>query len=186
MTEEDLTEEYLSKFPTILHNVLNDNPRYRKRFVKKVKLEFEDVRVFRAIHRADKITEDDFLCNIEEAKIYKHQVYRRESLEVYAISVNEDPYAIIKSLSMPNVERPALAIAEGMMQNEYGPSDYSKDKDHHNWYLYEDAIPIVKEKFRLRRIVETTDGTRLLEKDNNAYNNEKRGKQDEERNGFLG
>lgn len=169
MTEENLTEEYLSKFPTILQTALNENPQYKTRFLKKVHLEYEDIKVFRAIHRADEIHDDDFLCNIEEAKIYRNHMYRRRSLELYAISVNEDPYSIIKSLSIPNAERPALAIAEGLMQKKYGPSDYSKEKVHHNWYLYNDAIPLMKDKFKLCKIIEVPDEKLIIEQNNTTY-----------------
>lgn len=148
MTEEELTGEYLAKFPTILRKTLEENPKHRRRFLNRVQTEYEDLTVFRAIHRADSIEDDDFLCNMEEAQIYDRE-YKRKSLELYGISVNEDPMQIVKSLSIPNVRHPALAVAKGKMKKDYGPADFVEGATHHNWYLFAEKIPLLKNEFQM-------------------------------------
>lgn len=164
MTEDEFTKDYLSKFPTILRNAFETNSKYKKRFLNRVETEYEDLTVYRALHRSDAIMDDDFICNIEEAKKY-NRTYRRESLELYAISVNEDPSQIIKALSIPNVSRPALGIAKGKMKSDYGPADFVGNATHHNWYLYEQKIPLLKDEF------EIVDIDSLVEKEDD--NNER-------------
>lgn len=149
MDDELLTEEYLSRFPTLLCDALKSNQKHRNRFLQRVKNKYESIKVYRGIHRADILDDDDFICNIEESKKYAGKDYKRGNVDLYAISVNEDPQAILKALSIPNVRHPWLGIAEGLMEQEYGPADFVKDATHHNWFLYKDAIPLMKEKFEI-------------------------------------
>lgn len=175
---EEISEEYLSKFPTIIRDALNSNLKYRQRFARNVKTEYKSLKVYRAIHRANEIDDDDFLCNIEEAKVY-NITYKRESLELYAISVNEDPAQIVKALSIPNARRPALGVAEGWMRMEYGPADFREDATHHNWYLFQDVVNDLKNEFKvvdLERIVSSEE----------SYELEKSGEIKDERIVFLG
>lgn len=149
MDESLLTEEYLSKFPTILCEALKSSDKYRNRFLNRVKKEYSPIKVYRGIHKDNILEDDDFICNIEEMEKYGGGCYRKVNVEHYAISVNEDPKAIIKALSIPNVRHPWLGIAEGIMEQEYGPADFMNDATHHNWYLYKDAIPLMKVKFKI-------------------------------------
>ena len=150
--EENITEDYLSNFPTKLRNAL-DNPKYKKRFIATVSNEYcERFPVYRAIHRKDEVHEDDFISNIEEAELYCRPPYKRESLELHAVSVNEDPQQIITSLDIPNEGRPALGIAVGAMKKEYGPADFKDQKTHHNWYLFDGRNKILKDEFKVEEL----------------------------------
>lgn len=51
MDESLLTEEYLSKFPTILCEALKSSDKYRNRFLKRVKKEYSPIKVYRGIHK---------------------------------------------------------------------------------------------------------------------------------------
>ena len=157
MTEDLLTKEYLSRFPTLLREVLTEEQKQRDRFLRRVKENYQPVRVFRGIHNEEEIIDDDFICNIEESEKYGGSSYKRVQVEHYAISVNEDPKAIVKSLSIPNINHPWLMLGEGMMEQEHGPADFMGDATHHNWFLYEASIPLMKNKFVItdecRRIV---------------------------------
>lgn len=148
MTDELLTEEYLSRFPTLLRDVLKNDKKHRTRFLNRVKEEYAPIKVYRGIHKDDSLGDDDFICNIEEIKKYGGS-YRNVKVEHYAISVNEDPQSIIKSLSIPNVMHPWLCLAEGVMEQEHGPADFMNDATHHNWFLYESSIPLMKTKFEI-------------------------------------
>lgn len=148
MTDELLTEEYLSRFPTLLRDVLKNDQKHRTRFLNRIKDKYPSIKVYRGIHKEDTLEDDDFICNIEEAKKYNVN-YRNIKVEHYAISVNEDPQSIIKALSIPNVRHPWLGIAEGKMEQEHGPADFMNDATHHNWFLYETSIPLMKTKFEI-------------------------------------
>lgn len=153
IAEEKLTEDYLANFPTKLRGAL-ENPKYRKRFIATVSDEYSAVSpVYRAIHRKDIVDEDDFISNIEEAELYGRSPYRRESLELHAVSVNEDPQQIITALDIPNVGRPALGIAIGTMKKEYGPADFKDMKTHHNWYLFNEKKKILKDEFKVEDLL---------------------------------
>lgn len=147
MTEDLLTEEYLSRFPTLLRSALTNEKRHRDRFLRRVKENYQPVRVFRGIHREEEIIDDDFICNIEESAKYGGGNYRKIEVDHYGISVNEDAKNIIKSLSIPNVKHPWLMLAEGIMEDVYGPADFMGESTHHNWFLYETSIPLMKNKF---------------------------------------
>ena len=149
ITEESVTEEYLASFPTKLRYALT-NPKYFKRFVSTVCDEYDELLpVYRAIHRESEVHEDDFISNIEEAELYHRPPYRRENLELHAISVNEDPQQIITALDIPNARRPVLGIAVGSMNKEYGPADFKDGKTHHNWYLFNQMNKILKDEFKV-------------------------------------
>ena len=156
MNETKVTEEYLSLFPTRLHNILKIE-RNRRKFINNVCDEFDDVVVYRGLHRADLIHEDDFIGNLDEAELYGRS-NRKETIEMCAVSVNEDKQQIITALSIPNQNRPALGIAKGLMKAEYGPADFKEvegvKKTHHNWYLFEDKIKDVVMEFTLVNIDE--------------------------------
>lgn len=117
-------------------------------FCESIKTEYEEVKVFRAVHRADCLDDDDFICNVEEAELYKWKI-RGVRLQHYAISVNEDIEQLIKAVRFPNARHPWLGIAEGFMKKEYGPADFIEDNTHHNWYLFQEAIPKQKWEFKL-------------------------------------
>lgn len=143
-------ESYIKRFPTKLHDMLS-YPETRKRFEKSVVWEYEDVIVYRGLHRSDKVERDDFLGNLDEAEIYNRPV-RRATLKMCGISVNEDPRQIIKALHIPNKNRPAMGIAKGWMKCECGPADFEEGKTHHNWYLYEDKIADAVEIFHAEEV----------------------------------
>lgn len=141
------TGEYIKRFPTKLHNMLL-NPEIRGRFEESMVWEYEDVAVYRGLHRADEIKLDDFLGNLDEAEIYNIPV-RRATLKMCAVSVNEDPKQIIKALHIPNHKRPALGIAKGYMRCTCDPADFEDGKTHHNWYLYKDKIEDAAKSFQV-------------------------------------
>lgn len=167
MTDELLTEEYLSRFPTLLHDVLKNNPKHRTRFLNRIKEDYPPVKVYRGIHRNNLLDDDDFICNVEEAKKYGGY-YKNIKIEHYAISVNEDPAPIIKSLSIPNVRHPWLGLAEGVMECEHGPADLVGEATHHNWFLYESSIPLMKTKFHItdecKRIIREAEEKKNVQK----------------------
>lgn len=51
MNENLLSEEYLSKFPTILCEALKSSDKYRNRFMERVKKEYAPIKVYRGIHK---------------------------------------------------------------------------------------------------------------------------------------
>ncbi|MCM1218369.1 MAG: hypothetical protein NC548_28110 [Lachnospiraceae bacterium] len=140
-------EAYLSRFPSKLRQILSDDSKH-KRFLDKVCFEYADIDVYRGIHRADCVKDDDFLGNLEEAELYGRRV-RKETLEMCAVSVNEDKQQLITALHIPNKERPTLGIAKGVMRMQYGPADFVQGKTHHNWYLYVDQISNAAREFKL-------------------------------------
>lgn len=145
-----LPEGYLSRFPTKLCQILSDS-RNQKRFMSKVRFDYADTYVYRGIHRADCVHEDDFLGNLDEAELY-HRRVRKETLEMCAVSVNEDKQQLITALHIPNGNRPMLGIAKGVMSKRDGPADFIPGKTHHNWYLFEDQISNVARRFVLEEI----------------------------------
>ncbi len=149
MTEDELTPEYLSNFPTVFKEALTNKPHIRRKFINKVSNSYPDLKVYRAIIHKDEIISEDFLSYVEIA-IKKGESYR-DNLEWYSVSVNEDKDQLIANMNIPNEERQLLGIASGMMKSKYGPADFQGEKTHHNWYLYNDAISLVKDEF----IVET-------------------------------
>lgn len=140
-----LSDEYLSRFPTKLRQMLSCNEKQEK-FVSKVQFEYADTDVYRGIHRADCVNRDDFLGNLDEAELYQRKV-RKETLEMCAVSVNEDRQQLLTALHIPNKGRPMLGIARGVMKKQYGPADFVAGKTHHNWYLFEDRIDTVTKEF---------------------------------------
>lgn len=147
MTEDELTEEYLERFPTRLKNAL-EIPKHRRRFINRAKDQYAPVPVYRGIRRADSIGEDDFI-SIEEEAARKGKTRRASTIEAHSVSVNEDPREVIKSLSIPNKGRPAMGIAKGMMKMEYGPADFLEGRTHHNWYIFKDKAVLLKDEFEV-------------------------------------
>lgn len=142
----DPLEEYIKRFPTKLHKILEDSDK-RTRFFESISEKYEDIVVYRGLHREDKIDRDDFLGNLDEAELYNRSV-RKATFKMCGVSVNEDPKQIIKSLHIPNKKRPALGIAKGIMKCQYGPADFT-DGTHHNWYLFEDKIDLASSEFEV-------------------------------------
>lgn len=145
--DKGVSEEYLTRFPTKLRQLLSIDKEY-KRFLSKVSFEYADINVYRGIHRADCVMNDDFVGNLDEAELYKRKV-RKKTLEMCAVSVNEDKQQLITALHIPNKDRPMMGIARGVMKMQYGPADFEQGKTHHNWYLYEDQINNVVGEFEI-------------------------------------
>ena len=145
MDRQKLTKEYLAKFPFSLQEALT-NEKHKKRFLRNTSDDYVDTTVYRGLHRADEINTDDFLNNVDEAELYNRK-HPMENIENYAISVNEDPLSLIKSLSIPNIKRPMLGIAKGIMKKECGPADFRDGKPHHNWFIFQSEIETVKNNF---------------------------------------
>lgn len=143
-----MTEEYLCKFPTIFQDALKDK-KMEKCFLKDTYKKFEEIEVYRAIHGEDKVRDDDFYCDLLECQSYNRTLRQPCSIEHYAISVNEDIEQLKLSVKFPNHRRPLLGIAKGTMRYGCGPADFKGKKTHHNWYLYEDEIIHMKEKFEM-------------------------------------
>lgn len=154
MDAQVLTEEYLSRFPNKLKEILH-NPKFRDKFIETAVQDYAPVvPVYRALHREKEIDRDDFVCNVEEYELYGRKPHKRQSLDIYSISVNEDKQQLITSMHIPNKERKILGIAKGEMKKEYGPADFKGYATHHNWYLFEDKVDEVMELF----IIDTTEG----------------------------
>lgn len=149
MTENILTEEYLKRFPTVFRSALEENQKYQKAFFSQIETEYEDLKVFRIVHREDKLDDDDFICNVEEARVYGNPMKYKPRLAHYAVSVNEDLQQLVKAMTFPNPRHPWMGVAEGWMKKEYGPADFVEDNTHHNWYLFEKSIPIQKKEFKI-------------------------------------
>lgn len=146
-TEQDkgLPDGYLDRFPTKLRQILSDS-RNQEKFLSNVSFEYADIDVYRGIHRADCVKSDDFLGNLDEAELYNRTV-RKRTLEMCAVSVNEDKQQLMTALHIPDVGRPMLGIARGVMRQQYGPADFKQGKTHHNWYLFEDQMEFVVSEF---------------------------------------
>lgn len=148
MEAEEYNRELVEKFPTILRNALDDEKKKRK-FIDNVSVNFSDVEVYRAIHKADCVEDNDFECDVIESTKYKRKLKEPYSIECYAISVNEDIEQLKLAVKFPNHNRPLQEIAKGIMRCEYGPADNILRKTHHNWYLFEKEINNMKERFLL-------------------------------------
>lgn len=157
MTEEELVEECLSNFPTIFKDALTNKPKIKSKFLKKVKKEYKELPVYRALCYENSIIDEDFL-SYNELAVLNHEEGNLNSLEWYSISVNEDKEQLINVLDIPNEERKILGIAKGIMKCECGPADFVGNKTHHNWYLYDGVIPSLKEQFRIEPIKEKESG----------------------------
>lgn len=164
MTDEELRDECLSKFPTFFKEALNDIPKVREKFLRKAQKEYVEIPVYRALCYEDSIIDKDFLSHNELAKLEGREG-KPNSLEWYSVSVNEDREQLVNVLDIPNEERQILGIAKGMMKCECGPADFDGRKTHHNWYLYDGVVPFLKEQFNVEFI--------------------KKSDNDDERNGIL-
>jgi len=150
MTEEELTPEYLSNFPTIFREALTKNSNLKQKFTRTVSKSYSDLKVYRAINYEDRIVDEDFWSYVE-ISINKGENFRN-NLEWYSVSVNEDKNQLIANMNIPNEERHLLGIASGMMRNQYGPADFKEKKTHHNWYLYDGVISALKESFVVEKL----------------------------------
>lgn len=113
MDEQHLTDEYLARFLGTLREALGVD-KFKRRFVKCAKEDYEPVvPVYRALHREKEINADDFLNNVEEYRSYDRPPHKRQSLEIYAVSVNEDKQQLITAMRLPNKARQILGIARG-------------------------------------------------------------------------
>lgn len=157
MDEQHLTDEYLARFPGTLREALGVD-KFKRKFVKSAKEDYEPVvPVYRALHRENEIDADDFLNNVEEYRLYHRPPHKRQSLEIYAVSVNEDKQQLITAMRLPNKARQILGIARGQMKKEYGPADFPDGRTHHNWYLFEDKIEEVMTLFHVEPIESSVD-----------------------------
>lgn len=153
MTEEELRDECLSKFPTIFQNALNNNSRIREKFLNKVHKEYEELPVYRGLRYEDNVIDNDFK-SYNELRILNNEKINENSLEWYSVSVNEDLEQLINVLDIPSEEKQIYGIAKGIMKCKYGPADFSGKKTHHNWYLYDNVIPYLKQEFEIVKITE--------------------------------
>lgn len=156
MTEDELTEEYLSNFPTIFCNALINEPKVRKKFLRTVKTNYKDLKVYRAIRHEDYVVEEDFLSYAETA-IRNGEEYRKNQVEWYSVSVNTDKEHLITRMDIPNEDKKLLGIASGIMKSEFGPADFLDNKTHHNWYLYKGAETLLKNRFVVEKIERSTN-----------------------------
>lgn len=124
MTEDKLTEEYLSNFPTIFHDALINEPKVRQKFLKTVREDYENLKVYRAIRQEDCVTDEDFLSYAEIA-IRDGEDYKKNQVVWYSVSVNTDKDQLITGMDIPNEERRLMGIASGVMKSGYGPADFS-------------------------------------------------------------
>ena len=157
MNEQHLTDEYLARFPGTLREALSKD-KFKRKFVRYAEENYEPVvPVYRALHRENEINKDDFLNNVEEYRLYKRSPHKRQSLEIYAVSVNEDKQQLIPAMHLPNKARQILGIAKGEMRKEYGPADFLDRRPHHNWYIFEDKIEEVMTLFNVEPIESNAD-----------------------------
>lgn len=158
VTEDKITEEYLSNFPTVFHEALKNEAQVRNKFIKTIQEDYHELKVYRAIQEEKSISENDFLSYAEIA-VRDGKPYKKKDLAWYSVSVNTDKEQIITSMNIPNEERKLLGIASGMMKSEYGPADFSDYKTHHNWYLYKNAKIWLKDEFVVEKIEKERDNT---------------------------
>lgn len=153
MTEDELEQNYLSRFPTILQEALKST-KNRSRFLRTVSENYSPIIVYRAIHRKNEIAHDDFICNIEEGILYNRfpEKIPTKTIEWYAVSVFENPENLVTATHLPNANRPLLGVAKGVLTSQYGPADGIGCKDHHNWYIFQDSIDTVKDGFEIINI----------------------------------
>lgn len=151
MTEDKLTEEYLSNFPTIFHDALINEPKVRQKFLKTARNDYENLKVYRAIRQEDRVTDEDFLSYAEIA-IRDGEEYKKNQVVWYSVSVNTDKDQLITGMDIPNEERRLMGIASGVMKSGYGPADFFGNKTHHNWYLYKGAGSLLKNEFVAEKI----------------------------------
>lgn len=136
----------MKRFPKILRKCLDD-PEARQKFSEEVETEFDEIKVYRAVGRHNEISASDFLGNIEK-RIQdgeKCPEKRVRDFHWHSVSVNESMRELIKATHFPNQH--IHGIAEGKMQCQYGPADFSEDGRHHNWYLFEGMNAVVCRKF---------------------------------------
>ena len=143
-------EKYLERFPMRFRKYL-EIEKHKKRFYESVWFDYEKIKVYRAIHDPDELSESDFLCNIDEADFYSCERKPQNTLQNYAISVNESIEMLKATLKFPNAKRHLLGIALGEMSSEFGPADFDEDRPHHNWYLYEGTAPQLVSLFEVEK-----------------------------------
>lgn len=150
----ELSEEYLSRFPIQLRECLLRNKKEKEAFKCEVCDDFPDYIVYRAIHSNDRIDENDFLGNAEEADVLglPFNNRNRQKHKWHAVSVNESLEMLKYSTKFPNEKRKLLGIAKGIMKAMHGPADFKKGATHHNWYLYENENKIVVNDFEVIEI----------------------------------
>ena len=141
-------DRYLSRFPTKFIEYLNEKDHY-DRFISSVNFDYEDVVVYRGIHRNDILSADDFLNNIETAEVFNLKSTPNRSLEMFGVSVNEELKDIEFQLKIPNKKLKLVAIAKGKMSCKYGPASFDEDRPHHNWYLFDGVVDSVASEFTI-------------------------------------
>lgn len=140
------SEEYLSRFPSKMRNCLKIESQFEW-FVSTIKTDYEPIKVYRLVHNADCINEDDFLDNVRNNE-KRGLKPRRENLIInHAVSVNEDKDQMLSTLKFPSKEWKGIAI--GQMIDKYGPADFIENATHHNWYLFDGANKDVYKNFVL-------------------------------------
>ena len=147
----EITKEYLERFPAGLRDCLQSEEEMKK-FSESVFFDYDDRKVYRAIHNSNKVVPNDFLGNADTAKVYGTKVATR-NLKKYifhSVSVNDDINQLIKSFrDFPSEYLKLNGIAEGIMSARYGPADFSDYTSHHNWYLYKDSQEEVARQFKV-------------------------------------
>lgn len=143
-----LTEEYLQRFPSGIQNCLN-NDKARQSFAEEIVTDFEDIEVYRGIELQNKIQPSDFLGNVEKRELdgQKYPEKWKSDFHFHSVSVNESLKELKKSLKFPNSHVKGIAV--GIMAKEYGPADFVKGRNHHNWYLFDEMNRTVCGKFKV-------------------------------------
>lgn len=138
--------------------LVGSEDKFKRKFIRSAEASYAPVvPVYRALHRENEINKDDFLNNVEEYRLYNRPPHKRQSLEIYAVSVNEDKQQLITAMHLPNKERQILGIAKGEMRKECGPADFPDGRTHHNWYIFEDKIEEVMTLFNVEPIESNAD-----------------------------
>lgn len=148
----DEYNEYLSLFPENLQCALENCSNAKQQFMESTYISFKEIKVYRAIMRPDKLTEEDFLSYPTMKKWTEKDIKKRCEknilrIESFGISVNTSKEEMIKSLDFPS-ER-LKGIAEGIMTPKYGTADFKQKDTHHNWYLFQDQITNVQHSFSI-------------------------------------
>ncbi len=146
---DGINREYLNRFPTKLREYLSSSEKKYRKFFDQITIEYDDIKVYRAIHFSDKVCPEDFLCNVDDADHFDLVRKPQINLNSLAVSVNESLQMLEKTLSIPNKGKKLFAVAEGTMRCKYGPAEFDGDRPHHNWYLYDDSRIVLSSEFKV-------------------------------------
>lgn len=130
----EIDKTYYNRFPTVLRDALLNG---RVAFPKSLQIQYEDTQVYRGVKYNQKKTD------IDKTDFYSHAErnnpsipYDPDQITSYGCSCFMDLEEMHMITKFPTKNK---AIAKGMIRQQYGPCDISKENSHVNIFLYVDA-----------------------------------------------